>query len=57
VSSLPNNSSAGLLLLEHLWAIETKAMLEADAEVIDMGRIPPETIQKAVKNVMAQGGA
>ena len=56
--SLPNNTSAGLLLFENVWAIRFKeALIEADAELIDMGRIPPESIAKAEKHLMAQGGA
>jgi hypothetical protein len=55
---LPNNTSAGLLLFENVWAIKFKeALIEADAELIDMGRIPPESIAKAEKHLMAQGGA
>lgn len=57
-ASLPDNTSAGLLLFENLWAIRFKeALLEADAELIDMGRIPPESIAKAEKHLKAQGGA
>ena len=57
-ASLPNNTSAGLLLFENVWAIKFKqALLEADAELIDMGRIPPESIARAEKHMMAQGGA
>jgi hypothetical protein len=57
-ASLPKNTSAGLLLFENLWAIRFKeALLEADAELIDMGRIPPETIQKAEKQLKVKGGA
>jgi hypothetical protein len=57
-SSLPNNSSAGLLLFENVWAVKFKeALLESDAELIDMGRIPPESIAKAEKHLMAKGGA
>jgi len=56
--SLPNNTSAGLLLFENVWAIRFKeALLEADAELIDMGRIPPDSIAKAEKHLMAKGGA
>ena len=56
--SLPNNTSAGLLLFENVWAIRFKeTLLEADAELIDMGRIPPESIAKAEKHLMAKGGA
>jgi hypothetical protein len=57
-TSLPKNTSAALLLFENLWAIRFKeTLLEADAELIDMGRIPPETIQKAEKQLTAKGGA
>lgn len=57
-STLPKNSSAALLLFENVWAIHFKeALMEAEAELIDMGRIPPETIQKAEKAIMAKGGA
>jgi len=56
--SLPKNSAAGLLLFENVWAIKFKeALLEADAELIDMGRIPPETIEQVEKGLMAKGGA
>ena len=56
--SLPKNSSGALLLFENLWAIRFKeALLEADAELVDMGRIPPETIQKAEMQLTAAGGA
>lgn len=56
--SLAKNSSAALLLFENVWAIHFKeALMEADAELIDMGRIPPETIMKVEKQIMAKGGA
>jgi len=56
--SLANNTSAALLLFENVWAIKFKAaLLEADAELIDMGRIPPETIAKAEKHLKVKGGA
>jgi len=54
--SLPKNSSAGLLLFENLWAIRFKeALMDANAELIDMGRIPPETIEKAERALQAEG--
>ena len=44
---LPNNCSAGILLFENTWAIPFKAaLLRAGAELVDMGRIPPEAIRK-----------
>ena len=56
--TLPDNSSAGLLLFENVWAIKFKeTLLEADAELIDMGRIPPESIARAEQHMMAKGGA
>ena len=57
-TSLPNNSSGALLLFENLWAINFKeALLGADAELVDVGRIPPETIAIAEKDLMERGGA
>ncbi len=50
---LAKNSSAALLLFENVWAIRFKeALMNADAELIDMGRIPPETIEKAEKKII-----
>ena len=55
-ASLPNNSSAGLLLFENVWAIKLKEdLLEMNAEVIDMGRIPPENIQKVAQDMAKRG--
>ena len=55
--SLPKNSAAGLLLFENLWAIQFKtALMEADAELVSMGRIPPEVVVKAEKELFKQGG-
>lgn len=56
-STLPNNSSAGLLLYENVWAIKFKeALLDSGAELIAMGRIQPEIIAEAEK-MMNKGGA
>ena len=55
--SLPKNSSAGVLLYENVWAVRFKeALLDADAELIDMGRIHPDIIAQVEKNLMAKGG-
>ncbi len=44
---LPNNSSAGAILFENLWAIRLKeAMLESGGELVAQGRISPELIEK-----------
>ncbi len=57
-SSLPDNSSAALLLYENVWAVKFKeALMDADAEVIDTGRIPQETIAMVQKELMVKGGA
>jgi hypothetical protein len=57
-ATLPKNSAAALLLFENVWAIHFKeALLDANAELIDMGRIPPETIVKVEKHITAKGGA
>jgi Family of unknown function (DUF6325) len=54
---LPNNSSAGLLLYENVWAIKFKeALQDSGAELIDMGRIDPAVIAEAEK-MMRKGGA
>ena len=54
---LAKNSSAALLLFENVWAIRFKeALKNADAELVDMGRIPPETIEKAEKKIKAERG-
>ena len=55
--TLPNNSSAALFLYENVWAKKFKAaLLNADAEIIDMGRIPPESIAKVEAQLKAKGG-
>jgi hypothetical protein len=54
--TLPKNCSAALLLFENLWAINfKKALLDADAELIEMGRIPPEVVKNAEKVLFGQG--
>ena len=41
-ASLPNNSTAGLLLFENVWATQFKEdLLEMNAEVIDLGADSP----------------
>lgn len=52
---LAKNSSAALLLFENVWAIRFKeALKNANAELIDMGRIPPETIEKAEMRIKTE---
>ncbi len=55
--ALPRNSSAGLLLFENIWAIKFKqTLMDADAQLVDMGRIPPDLIAKAEKELIAKEG-
>jgi hypothetical protein len=54
---LPNNSSAAILLYENTWAIHLKeGLLNANAEVVDMGRIPSELVRSVEQKLIAQGG-
>ncbi|XHH09953.1 MAG: DUF6325 family protein [Candidatus Bathyarchaeia archaeon] len=56
--NLPNESTAALLLFENLWAIKFKeALIDSEAELVDMGRISPEVIEKARDLMEQQGGA
>lgn len=54
---LPNNCSAAVLLYENTWAIHLKeGLLNSKAELIDMGRIPPEIVRSVEQKLIAQGG-
>lgn len=45
---LPNDSSAGAILFENLWAVRLKeAMLDAGGEIVAQGRVPPELVEQA----------
>lgn len=49
---LTNDSSAGLLVIEQLWAIDLKkALLKAKGELLDEGRIHPDKVKDAVKEL------
>ena len=53
---LPNNSSAAILLYENTWAIHLKeGLLNSKAELVDMGRIPPEIVRSVEQKLIAQG--
>jgi hypothetical protein len=48
--ALPNNSSAGALLFENLWAIKFKeAVLDSGGELVAQGRIPPEQMEMVME--------
>ena len=49
---LETNSTAGLMLIENLWAKKTKqAMLDADAKVLLFERIPHEDVEQALADM------
>jgi len=53
-AELANNSAAGLLLIENLWAAKTKqAMLDADARVLLFERIPHEVVEENLMEIAA----
>jgi len=53
---LANNSTAGLLLFENLWALKTKqAMLDAGARVVMFERIPHEVVEENLAEMAGIG--
>lgn len=51
-AKMDNDTSAGVLVIEHLWAKGLKqALINADAILIDEGRIHPDTIAVAVEAI------
>ena len=53
-NALPNNTSAALLLFEHVWAIHLKeALLNAGAELVARGYVPPELVAKVEAEIAA----
>lgn len=53
---LPNNTSAAILLYENTWAIHLKeGLLNSKAELVDMGRIPPEIVRSVEQKLISQG--
>jgi hypothetical protein len=49
------DSSAGVLVIEHLWAIELKtALLHVRGVLLDEGRIHPEKVEAAVAELQQQ---
>jgi Family of unknown function (DUF6325) len=53
---LANNSAAGLLLIENLWAVKTKhAMLDADARLLMFEHIPHEVVEENLAEMAAIG--
>jgi hypothetical protein len=53
---LANNSTAGLLLFENVWALKTKqAMLDAGARVVMFERIPHEVVEENLAEMAGIG--
>jgi hypothetical protein len=57
-AGLANNSTAGLMLFENLWAVKTKqAMLDADARLVMFERIPHEVVEENLAEMAAIGSS
>jgi len=53
---LDNNSTAGLMLFENLWALKTKqAMLDANGRLLMFERIPHEVVEENLAEMAAIG--
>jgi hypothetical protein len=53
-AQLAPNSTAGLLLIENLWAKKTKqAMLDANGRLVMFERIPHEVVEEALSEIAA----
>ena len=53
--SLDNNSSAGLLVFEHVWAKDfKKSIVNADGVLISEGRIHPEVVNSAMEELKSK---
>ena len=51
-AKMENNTSAGVLCIEQLWAKGIKkALMEKDAVLLDEGRIHPDTVAAAVEDI------
>ena len=54
-ASMDNDTSAGVLVIEQLWAKGLKsALIDAGAELIDEGRIHPDTVEAAIEEIESQ---
>jgi hypothetical protein len=51
---LADNSTAGLLLIENLWAKKTQqAMLDANGRLVMFERIPHDVVEEALADIAA----
>lgn len=54
---LADNSTAGILLIENLWAKKTKqAMMDANGRLVMFERIPHEVVEEALADIAALAG-
>jgi hypothetical protein len=55
---LADNSTAGLMLIENLWAKKTKqAMLDANGRLVMFERIPHDVVEEALADIAALAAA
>jgi uncharacterized membrane protein len=55
---LDNNSTAGLMLIENLWAKKTKqAMVDANGRLVLFERIPHDVVEEALADIKALASA
>jgi uncharacterized membrane protein len=53
-AKLANNSTAGLMLIENLWAKKTKqAMMDANGRLVVFERIPHDVVEEALADIAA----
>lgn len=53
-AAVPNNSSAGIMLLEHVWAIDLReAIIRAHGTLLDSGLIPQSQVDAALADLPA----
>jgi len=53
-AQLDNNSTAGLMLIENLWAKKTQqAMLDANGRLVMFERIPHDVVEEALADIVA----
>ena len=51
-AAMSNNTAAGVLIIEHLWAIDLKrAIIDAGGILIDEGRIHPEVVAGVMEEI------
>lgn len=57
-ASLENNSTAGLMLIENLWAKKTQqAMIDAGGRLVLFERIPHDVVEEALAEIKALAAA